>query len=231
MIGAISQATRNAPAMHPTAPRSLGPLDRLITRFDHALRTLVAEPAGSGRVSPAREVDDGQLSTAERRFAGALMRVDHAGEVAAQALYYGHATTARRDAVREAMDRAAREEGDHLAWCRERLRELDARRSYLDPVWYAGSFAIGALTGLLGDRWSLGFVAETERQVVDHLSEHLRRLPPGDHRGRAILNEMRADEGRHAITAARESGVEIPRAVAGLMRRVAKIMTRGAYWI
>jgi len=231
MMGAISLLIRNASVMHSTAPRSNGPLDRVIIHADRALRTLAAEPAGSGRESPARGVDDEELSAAERRLAGALMRVDHAGEVAAQALYHGHAATARRDGVRRAMEQAAREEGDHLAWCRERLRELGARRSYLDPVWYAGSFAIGALTGLAGERWSLGFVAETERQVVDHLDQHLRRLPPGDHRGRAILAQMREDEGRHATTAAREGGADLPGPLPRIMRQVAKLMTRGAEWI
>jgi len=161
----------------------------------------------------------------------ALMRVNHAGEVAAQALYHGQSLTARDPSVRAALERAAREENDHLVWCRDRLAALGGRTSRLDPLWYAGSFAIGALAGLAGDRWSLGFLAETERQVVAHLEDHLARLPPGDRQSRAVLEQMREDEGRHATTAMAAGGGELPPPLRHLMRLTSRIMTRTAYWI
>jgi ubiquinone biosynthesis monooxygenase Coq7 len=159
------------------------------------------------------------------------MRVNHAGEVAAQALYHGQALMARSDATREMLLRAAREESDHLAWCETRLKELDSRPSLLNPLWYAGSFAIGALAALMGDRASLGFVVETERQVEGHLDEHLGRLPAGDARSRAILETMRTDEIAHGTSARAAGGAELPRPVRQLMRRTASIMTGTAYWI
>ena len=206
-------------------------LDALISNFDRALRTLAAEPAVTGRVSPGHGHPGGDLDDRERRHVAGLMRVDHAGEVAAQALYHGQAVTARRERVRAAMDRSAHEESDHLLWCRERLGELGSRRSYLDPLWYAGSFAIGAIAGIAGDRWSLGFVAETERQVVRHLDEHLQSLPVGDQLSRAMLEQLREDEGHHASTAVSEGAAELPGPLRGLMRVVSKAMTRGAYWV
>ncbi|MGH8335939.1 MAG: 2-polyprenyl-3-methyl-6-methoxy-1,4-benzoquinone monooxygenase, partial [Gammaproteobacteria bacterium] len=175
--------------------RRLNPLDRLITELDRALRT--AFPAAShtpARVNPAAKHPDDVLSEQERRLSGRLMRVNHAGEVAAQALYQGQAFTAHSDAVRSGMAQSAAEEVDHLAWCEQRLQELDASTSRLDPFWYLGSFAIGAAAGVAGDKFSLGFVAETERQVVKHLEVHLQRLPAGDHRSRAILEQMQQDE-------------------------------------
>ncbi len=213
------------------AGRRYGALDRLILGLDHALRTLWGEPRDTGRAYPAEPFEEGALSEAERRHAAGLMRVDHAGEVSAQGLYQGQAVTARRPEVRRAMEQAAREENDHLVWCRRRLEELGSRTSLLDPFWYAGSFAIGALAGLAGDRWSLGFVVETERQVVRHLEDHLRRLPPQDARSRAILEQMKEDELHHATTALHAGAAEFPAPVKGLMRITSKVMTTTAYWI
>ena len=176
-------------------------------------------------------VRDDVLDGRERRRAAGLMRVNHAGEVAAQALYRGQSLAARDTAVRAAMEEAAREESDHLAWCRTRLEELGASPSRLDPLWYAGSFALGATAGLAGDRWSLGFVVETERQVVEHLDDHLARLPAGDRRSRALLERMRADEQRHATRAHAAGAAALPPIVRGAMRAASKVMTRSAYWI
>jgi ubiquinone biosynthesis monooxygenase Coq7 len=159
------------------------------------------------------------------------MRVDHTGEVAAQALYHGQALTARTSGTRDAMEQAAREEGDHLRWCAERLVELDDKPSRLDPLWYMGSFLIGAAAGLAGDRWSLGFVAETERQVVRHLDGHLSSLPQGDARSRAILEQMRVDEGVHATTAIESGAADLPQPVKRLMTATARLMTETAYRI
>ena len=168
---------------------------------------------------------------AERRASAALMRVNHAGEIAAQALYHGQALVARSTKTRELLLKAAREETDHLAWCEARLRELDSRPSLLNPLWYAGSFAIGAAAALLGDRASLGFVVETERQVEGHLDEHLARLPPDDDRSRAILETMRTDEIAHGLSAKAAGGAELPSPVRVLMRSTARLMTSTAYWI
>jgi ubiquinone biosynthesis monooxygenase Coq7 len=159
------------------------------------------------------------------------MRVNHAGEIAAQGLYQGQAATAELPEVRAAMEQAAEEENDHLAWCEARLAELGSRPSVLGPLWYAGAFAIGAGAGLVGDRWSLGFVAETERQVVRHLEEHLGMLPADDARSRAILEQMKEDELAHGSAALEAGGAELPRPVKALMGLVSKLMTRGAYWV
>jgi ubiquinone biosynthesis monooxygenase Coq7 len=205
------------------------PLDHLLIAADEALRTL------SGAVTPERpapgkgESEPG--APQERRHAAALMRVNHAGEVCAQALYSGQALVARDPKVREALQAAGSEERDHLAWCRERLRELDSRPSLLDPFWYAGSFALGVASGLTGDRWSLGFLAETEAQVEQHLTGHLDRLPAGDDRSRAILTQMRDDENRHGETGRRLGGADLPAPVKAAMRAFSKVMTRTAYWV
>ncbi len=204
-------------------------LEPLITAADRALRA-VSGCAQASRPSPAEALRD-ELSDAERREAAALMRVNHAGEIAAQALYHGQALAARGEATRALLLRAAREESDHLAWCEARLRELGSRTSLLNPLWYAGSFAIGALAAAFGDRASLGFVAETERQVEGHLDEHLSRLPARDERSRAIVRAMRADEARHASSARSAGALRLPRPVRDLMRRTARVMTRTAYWV
>lgn len=204
--------------------------DRFVAAADQALRTALASRS-AGRRSPAETTDDGCLSPEQRRHAARLMRVNHAGEVAAQALYHGQSLTAHDPQVRAALTESAAEEGDHLAWCQQRVGELGGHTSLLNPIWYTGSFAIGALTGLAGDRWSLGFVAETERQVVSHLDRHLGRLPKSDRRSRAILATMRQDEAEHGDKATRAGGVPLPQPVRQLMAAVSKIMTRTAYWI
>ncbi len=206
-------------------------LDSSIAALDRALRAVLA-PARTSRPIPGPDaVGPEPLSEGDRRTSAALMRVNHAGELAAQALYHGQALVARSAATREMLLAAARSESDHLAWCEARLTELASRPSLLNPLWYAGSFMIGAAAALLGDRASLGFVAETERQVEGHLDEHLGRLPPGDGRSRAILETMRAEEIEHGAAAAAAGGVRPPAPVCALMRRTARIMTGSAYWI
>ena len=206
-------------------------LDFVIAAVDRALRSVFA-PAHSTRPVPAPASDPAApLAEADRRASAALMRVNHAGELAAQALYHGQALVARSAATREMLLAAARSESDHLAWCETRLKELAARPSLLNPLWYAGSLAIGAAAALLGDRASLGFVAETERQVEGHLDEHLGRLPPGDARSRAILQAMKAEEIAHGAVASAAGGVRPPAPVRALMRRTARVMTGSAYWI
>lgn len=202
-------------------------LDRVLSQLDTALRATSAPPPA--HVPPAPPA--APLNAAQRRKVGQLLRVDRAGEIAAQALYQGQALTARRPAIRKAMAQAAAEEIAHLSWTTQRLRELGTHNSYLDPLWYAGSFAIGALAGAAGDRWSLGFVAETERQVSAHLQDHLNCLPPEDGRSRAILEKMLEDERRHATDAVRAGGRELPRPARVIMRGTARIMTTLAKWI
>jgi 3-demethoxyubiquinol 3-hydroxylase len=210
-------------------------LDPFIAAADRALRALLA-PARSTRPMPGAPSKDSPdptpaLTPEERREAGALMRVNHAGEVAAQALYHGQAFVARTAGTRTLLLESASEESEHLAWVRQRLCELGTRRSLLDPLWYAGSFAIGALSALPGDRTSLGFVVETERQVEGHLNEHLQRLPAKDTRSRAILEAMRADEVAHGTNAKSAGAVSLPGPVSHLMRLTAKVMTGTAYWL
>jgi len=171
------------------------------------------------------------MSEADRRESAALMRVNHSGEVAAQALYHGQALVSRSSATREMLLKAARDEADHLSWCETRLKELDSRPSLLNPLWYCGSFAIGALAAVAGDKTSLGFVVETERQVEGHLDEHLTRLPSGDARSRAILKVMRTDEIGHGATAKAAGASQLPAPVRMLMRHAARVMTTAAYWI
>ncbi|MCB1734407.1 MAG: 2-polyprenyl-3-methyl-6-methoxy-1,4-benzoquinone monooxygenase [Gammaproteobacteria bacterium] len=211
--------------------RAYSPLDQLLIQFDQALRTVGGRPAVTGRAHPAAAIPESTLSDSEKRHVAGLMRINHSGEVAAQALYQGQALTARLPEVREAMEHAAAEENDHLEWCESRLHELGDRTSLLKPFWYAGSFVIGAVAGAIGDKWSLGFVAETERQVVRHLDDHLEKLPPQDQRSRRILEQMRTDEGHHATTAVEAGGAELPTAIKSLMGLTSKIMTRTAYKI
>ena len=211
--------------------RDFGRLDRLVIAFDRALRGAArVEPDPTSR-SPTDDIADDALDDRERRHSAGLMRVNHAGEVAAQALYQAQSLVARNFEIRESMEQAAREENDHLVWCRARLRELGSAPSLLDPLWYAGSLAIGAAAGLAGDRWSLGFVVETERQVVQHLDDHLSRLPHGDHRSRALLRRMRADEQHHATRARAAGGAPLPPVVQRAMRAASGVMTRTAYWL
>ena len=205
-------------------------MDRLITEFDRALRAIVGV-ANAARPSPADEKPKAELTDAERAHAAALMRVNHVGEICAQALYQGQALTARDPAHKAALEQAAREEEDHLAWSAERIRELGGRPSLLNPVWYAGSLAIGALAGALGDRWNLAFLAETERQVEEHLTGHLDALPAADERTRAVVAAMRTDEAKHRDTALALGAAELPEAGKTAMRLASKVMTTLAYRI
>lgn len=210
--------------------KSLTGLDLLWAAADRALHTLAA-PATAQRPNPASAEAPLELLEEQRRHAAALMRINHAGEIAAQALYHGQALTARNPEIRDTLRRAADEEGDHLAWCEERLRELGSRPSLLNPVWYAGSFAIGAFAGACGDRVSLGFLVETERQVEGHLEDHLERLPAGDNRSRRVLEQMKRDETRHGDAAQAAGAAELPTPVKLLMKLTSRVMTRTAYWL
>ena len=203
-------------------------MDRLIAEFDRALRA-VAGVVQAQRRSPAVSIPENEMSEEQRGHAAALMRVNHVGEICAQALYQGQALTARQPQAREALEKAAREEEDHLAWSAERIRELGGRPSLLNPLWYAGSFAIGAAAGLLGDRWNFAFLAETERQVEEHLAGHLEALPQEDQRTRAIVEAMRADEARHRESAVELGAAELPEPVKRAMRLASRVMTTVAY--
>jgi ubiquinone biosynthesis monooxygenase Coq7 len=209
--------------------RQYTPFDQLIMNLDQALRTLAGKPLVSGRPDPADEVDETPLSEVEQRESARLMRINHAGEVAAQALYQGQALTARLETVRGRMEQAAREENDHLEWCERRVKALGGRLSYLNPLWYLGSFAIGAAAGAVGDKWSLGFVAETEKQVIAHLDDHLHRMSPGDTKSRAVLEQMKIDEAHHGAVAKAAGGAQLPAPIRQLMRLTSKVMTRAAY--
>jgi ubiquinone biosynthesis monooxygenase Coq7 len=205
-------------------------VDELIVAFDKGLRTVFGT-AHSSRDTPGKELPEGGLTESDRTLAASLMRVNHSGEICAQALYQGQALTARNARARSALEQAAQEETEHLAWTEARIRELGGRKSLLNPVWYAGSLAIGAAAGLLGDRWNLGFLAETERQVVRHLEGHLGRLPQADRKSRLIVEKMRADEARHATSAIKHGGAELPRPAKLAMRLSSKVMTGTAFWI
>ena len=213
-----------------TEVRQLSPIDRALGAFQRALDTL-AGTAAAIRPSPAGSSPIPELDAKDRRHVAGLMRVNHTGEVCAQALYDGQAALARDRQTRAHLETAAAEETDHLAWCAERLRELDDRPSLLNPLWYAGSFAIGALAALAGDRWSLGFVVETERQVETHLGQHLDRLPAVDTRSRAILATMQADEARHADNALARGGTKLPPPIPTLMHGASAVMKAVAYRI
>ena len=206
--------------------------DRLLTACDEALCTLFGRPRATERPHPAAGLEEPELDDNARRLSAALMRINHAGEVAAQGLYQGQAITARSEEVRRNMEHSAREENDHLVWCQDRLQALGSHTSWLNPVWYTGSFAIGALAGWAGDKWSLGFVNETEQQVVRHLDEHLERMVPEDRPSRAVLEQMKIDEAHHGEVAMSLGGVDLPWPVRRLvMPMVSKVMTRTAYWV
>lgn len=204
--------------------------DRLIAGFDRALRTLFA-PALPVRPVPGADLPEAALGETDRRHAAALMRVNHTGEICAQALYQGQAMTARDPRAREALQCAADEEMEHLAWTSQRVGELGGRLSVLNPLFYAGAFTMGALSGLRGDAWNLGFLAETERQVEGHLESHLDRLPGNDARSRAIVGAMKEDEARHADSARQLGAAELPAAVKQAMRLASKVMTGSTYWV
>ena len=203
-------------------------LDSFIAELDRALRAIAGVHDGH-RPTPAGAAREADLTEDERRHAAALMRVNHVGEVCAQALYRGQALTARDQHTRQQLEQAAREEQDHLAWSAERIAELDGRPSLLNPLWYAGAFAMGAAAGAFGDRWNLAFLAETERQVGEHLAGHLERLPAHDRRTRVVVDAMRADEARHRDTAVQLGAAELPTPVKQAMRLAAKVMTTVAY--
>jgi len=210
--------------------RRIGGIDNIVIGLDKALRTMFTTPTAQRPYPAGQAAEAGQepLSGAEARRSGEMMRVNHAGEVCAQALYQGQSLAAHSVRVRRAMQQASEEENDHLAWCQARLEELGEQKSRLTPVWFLGSFAMGALAGVFGDRWSLGFLAETERQVVRHLEGHLRRLPPGDARSRRIIEQMKVDEGRHASHALGAGGIELPGWVKKAMSTTSRIMTTTA---
>jgi ubiquinone biosynthesis monooxygenase Coq7 len=210
--------------------RALTLVDRLLIDAQNALDTVFGAPPAQ-RANPSTGEPDVVLDDGERRHAAGLMRINHVGEVCAQALYVGQASVARDEATRAHLLAAAQEETDHLAWCAQRLDELDSRPSLLNPVWYAGSYAIGALAGLRGDGWNLGFVVETERQVEAHLDEHLQTLPAADARSRAILEVMKADEARHADHAQSQGARILPQPVPALMSMASNLMKTIAYRI
>ena len=203
-------------------------LDRLITVFDNSLRTLLA-PARSARPHPDAAIDDAALNDAQRALSAALMRVNHTGEICAQALYQGQALTVRNPSARVVLEQAAAEETDHLAWTEQRITELGGRLSALNPLFYAGSFALGAMAGIAGDKWNLGFLAETERQVESHLDSHLGRLPEADLKSRAIVDQMKADEARHARTAVEHGGAELPQPLRQAMKLGSRVMTETTF--
>ena len=208
-------------------------IDRLIMEFDKGLRTLLATPVSS-RPYPAEDNDnqaDSPMQEKQKRHAAALMRVNHCGEICAQALYNGQSLTARNPATADALRQASREETEHLAWCDMRIKELGGRKSLLNPVFYGSSLALGALAGALGDKWNLGFLAETERQVGRHLRQHLSQLPEADADSRAILEQMQTDEARHAESAVQQGAADLPMPVKAAMQIASKLMTRTAYYL
>ncbi len=205
-------------------------VDKLIHSFDQALRSLVPGSTAAHRENPGVQAD-AKLAVSEARHVAGLMRVNHSGEVCAQALYHGQALTAKLPNVRREMEQAAIEEQDHLAWCEDRLKELDSHTSLLNPVWYGLSFGMGAIAGIAGDKYSLGFVAETERQVSMHLQNHISQLPQQDERSRKILVQMNEDELHHRDTALNAGGVDLPAAVKITMTAISKLMTKTSYYI
>ncbi len=206
-------------------------LDTLIIESDKALKTILSGGAGSQRLAPDADIKSVELSNDERAESIRLMRVNHSGEVSAQALYQGQALTAKLSSVRHAMEQAAEEENDHLQWCQTRIIELGGRTSVLNPFWYASSFVLGALAGKAGDKWSLGFVAETEKQVVEHLDNHLQKISPQDLKSRAILEKMKDDELHHGTVALEAGGVDLPGPIKWKMSLVSKVMTLTSYRI
>jgi len=211
--------------------RNYTPFDQLIMNADTALRTLFGEPVITNRPYPAENFSESEFSDQERKNIASLMRVNHSGEVSAQALYQGQALTSKNRDIKEKLQQAALEENDHLDWTKNRINELGSHTSLLNPLWYGGSFAIGAFAGAIGDKWNLGFLAETEHQVVEHLESHLNKLPGGDLRSRAILEQMKIDEARHATTAIDNGAAELPPPVKTLMAAMSKVMTRSTYYI
>ncbi len=211
--------------------RNFSPMDDLLISLDQAVRTLFGQPKVTERTNPANQIEESEMDEKTRDHTARLMRINHTGEVCAQALYQGQALTAKLPQVRKNMERAAAEENDHLDWCESRLKELGSRTSYLNPVWFAGSFAIGAAAGLAGDKWSLGFVGETERQVESHLDGHLQQVPESDQKTRAILEQMKIDEIHHGETAMQAGGAELPKPIKEAMKLTSKLMTGTVYYL
>ena len=205
-------------------------IEKFIIGFDGALRTLLA-PAQTVRTVPGKNFSENDLTKAEKNKSSALMRINHTGEVCAQALYQGQALTAKDAEVQRSLNQAACEEIEHLAWTEQRITELGGRKSLLNPIWYSGSFFIGAAAGMLGDKWNLGFLAETERQVESHLAKHLHSLPDQDKKSRAIVAQMQIDEAGHANAAMSHGGIDLPTPVKLVMRLGSKVMTKTTYWI
>ena len=211
--------------------RHLSPIDNLIVNFDQGLRTIFGKPDITERPDPSQNIDENELSESDRKLSAGLMRINHAGEVAAQALYQGQALTARNDNVKKQMQRSAQEEYDHLDWCEKRVKALGSHTSHLNPLWYTGSLAIGAAAGIIGDKWSLGFVVETEKQVGKHLQEHLEKLPEADNKSRAVLEQMDIDEAEHAEKAQNAGAADLPQPVKEVMKGMSKIMTTTARYL
>lgn len=209
--------------------RTFSSADNLLINLDQALRTLFGRPRTTSRRNPADAEPEIELDATERDHTARLMRINHTGEVCAQGLYQGQALAARDPVVRESMEQSAAEENDHLAWCEQRVEELGGRLSLLNPLWYAGSFALGAAAGVAGDRWSLGFVAETEQQVEGHLDEHLEQLAPEDVKTRVILEQMKTDEIQHGQKAMDHGGTQLPLPIRAAMKLTAKVMTKTVY--
>ena len=211
--------------------RQLSVLDTLIVECDKAVKTVFGKPETTDRPTPGQDLAEETLTSAEQAISNRLMRVNHAGEVSAQALYQGQALTAQLPEVRQAMEQAAIEENDHLLWCQQRVHHFGGHTSILNPLWYAGSFTIGAVAGKIGDKWSLGFVAETEKQVVKHLDAHLEQISPSDKKSRAILEQMKSDELHHGTVALEAGGEKLPQPVTLVMGLMSKVMTKTSYWL
>jgi len=209
--------------------RKFTAIDRILISLDEAFRTMNSAPTRESRPYPANDIEETELSAPEKAHAAGLMRVNHAGEIAAQGLYHGHAVVARSADVKGQMQEAANEERDHLAWCEKRLNELGSSPSALRPIWYGGAFVMGAASGIVGDKWSLGFIEETERQVADHLNSHLQRLPENDRRSRKVVTQMRDEEEVHGANAHAAGAATLPAPITDAMRLIAKIMTKTAY--
>ncbi len=211
--------------------RNYSKVDEICMGLDQALRSIFCKPQTTARLNPSAGASEAELSPEQRRHSAALMRINHAGEICAQALYHGQGLVSRNPEIRQQMQQAAIEEGDHLAWCKTRLLELGSHTSYLNPLWYAGSFVLGATAGIVGDRWSLGFVAETETQVVKHLEQQLKLLPASDEKSHKILQQMQKDELQHRDEAIKAGSAELPAFIKNLMGLTAKIMVKTAYWV
>ena len=211
--------------------RRYSALDTAIMECDKAVKTVFGKPETTHRPIPGHELHDETMTLDEQQRSIRLMRVNHSGEVSAQALYQGQALTAKLPEIRQAMEQAALEENDHLVWCQQRIHDFGGHTSVLNPLWYVGSFAIGAVAGKIGDKWSLGFVAETEKQVVKHLDEHLRHMSSNDHKSRAVLEQMKEDELHHGTVALEAGGAELPQPVKLAMGLMSKVMTKTSYWI